>query len=107
MRLTEKTAEILKSSGRYKDFVLLDKPVRFDEFFAGKDADVVQLHSIQLCGGDDIVGFCGACSWKDGVLEPLDHDSYSEKMPIFGYSWWSNKKEGIEKGLDILVGDEW
>lgn len=102
--------DMLKSNNRYSKFIIFDKPVRFKEEFADKPADVVQLHSIQTYNtenGKDIVGFCGQCSWKNNTLVPLDGDSYSENMTVYGYSWWSNAETNICSGLDILVGTDW
>lgn len=103
---------ILKSSDRYADFIILDKPVPFNELYNGQDIEMVQLHSIQTYeidknGTKDIVGFCGQCAWKNNEIISLDHDSYSASMTVYGYSWWENKDENIEHGLDILVGDDW
>lgn len=100
--------ELLKNNERYRDFHIFKNPAKFNEKFAGKDADVVQLHSIQTYGDNkDICGFCGQCSWKNGVLTPLDGDTYSENMTVYGYKWWNDEKEGIKWGLDILVGTDW
>ncbi len=100
--------ELLKDNDRYSNFTIFDVPVKFKDEFANKPANVVQLHSIQTYGdGKDICGFCGQCSWKNNVLTPLDGDSYSENMTVYGYNWWSNKEENIDKGLDILVGTDW
>lgn len=102
--------ELLKNNERYKTFTILDAPIMFKEKFAGIDADVVQLHSIQTYGDEhnkDILGFCGVCKWKNNILTPCDGDSYSDKMTVYGYEWWSNKDENVNKGLDILVGTDW
>lgn len=96
--------KIIKNSDRYKNFTLLECPVRFKDMQADNDIDVVQLHSIEPCG-DDIVGFCGQCTWKDNVLSPLDGDTYYDTMLVYGYEWWSNEEEGVKRGLDILVED--
>lgn len=87
---------------RYKDFTILDKPIPFETLFANQNIACVQLHSIEPCG-DDIVGFCGVCSWKDNEIHPEDGDTYSAKMPVYGYSWFTVNGEKV---LDILV-DEW
>ena len=72
---------------------------------ANVDIDIVQLHSICPAGDKDIVGFCGAFSWKRNRLSPLDNDTYSPNTIVYGYSWFTTE-EG-KKGLDILVGDDW
>lgn len=104
---------LIDNSERYKNFVILEKPIPFREFvekFAeGADIELIQLHDTAPVSDkypNEIVGFCGACAWKDGALVSLDGDSYSDKMLIYGYEWFENEKAEIEKGLDILV-KEW
>ncbi len=109
-RISDEAMAVLKRDNRYAGFTLLDKPVPFCELFKNKSIPVVQLHSLEIfdIGKDlrDIVGYCGAFSWKDGNIESLDYDSYTKKTPVFGYSWFKNKNYK-EYCLDILVGDEW
>lgn len=95
---------IIKNNERYKDFTVLNGPVKFKDMQAGNDIEVVQLHSIASCGEDDVVGFCGAFSWINNTLTPLDHDSYSEETLVYGYNWFTD--ENGNKCLDILV-EEW
>lgn len=104
--------KIIKHSERYKDFILLDNPISFKDFFKDKDFDVVQIHSGEMFDvpGEKektIVGFCGMFSWQNNILKPLDGDIYSPSMDIIGYKEFSNEEEKINTGLDILVGDEW
>lgn len=96
--------EILKNNERYNDFTLFETPVRFKDMQANIDIKEVQLHSVELCGENDIVGFCGAFSWVNNILTPLDGDSYSENTLVYGYSWFEDADGN--KCLDILVG-EW
>jgi len=96
--------EKIRNIDRYCSFTVLDTPQVFRSFFAGKDFDVVQLHSLYPVD-DGIVGFCGVCSWESGKLKSLDGDSYSEEMTVYGYREWSD--EEASKGLDILVGTDW
>ena len=107
----EELKKILKNEynkDRYEGFTVFDVPVKFNEYFAGRDFEVVQLHSIQTYhNGECICGFCGQISWKNNILKPLDGDSYSEKMTVYGYEEFSNEEEGITHGLDILVGTDW
>ena len=101
-----KSKEIISGSDKYSNFVLLAIPVAFAQLFADSDIDLVQLYSIQPAG-DDIVGFCGACIWKNNTLTPADGDSYTKDMLVYGYDWFTNEDEGIKRGLNILVGEEW
>ena len=98
-----KLYNLLKNNERYKGFTILDEPVKFNKFFVDKNIDTVLLHSIEICDDGDILGFCGACKWKNNTLTPIDHDTYYEDMLVYGYEWWENKEEGINVGLDILV----
>jgi len=104
MNADEMLKSIVKNNERYQDFILLETPVRFKDMQANVDAKVVQLHSIELCGENDIVGFCGVFSWKNNKLTSLDGDCYSDETPVYGYSWFRDE-EGDEC-LDILV-KEW
>lgn len=101
----EKIKEILNKNSRYDGFTLLDKPQQFNEMFAKQNFRCVNAHSVQLCSGEeDIVGFCGAFEWNNGILEPLDGDTYNEGMYVLGYE--ITTRNGIQE-LDILVGDDW
>lgn len=115
--------KVIKNIDRYKDFEILDKPIPFSEFAKDKDWDLVQVHSTQVINiGEiesddthtdkyDILGFCGAFSWRDNTLQSLDGDTYNENMLVLGY----NEFQGFHTvdtvsnrlGLDILVGDDW
>lgn len=52
---------IIKKEDRYKDFTILEKPIKFKDLFKDVDFDVVQLHSTQVYelknGEKNIVGF--------------------------------------------------
>lgn len=73
---------------------MLEKPQKFNELFRDQDLTVVvrSLH--------ENIGFCGAFLWKNNIVIPLDYDSYSEKMTVYGY-------ERIEDSVEILVGNDW
>lgn len=98
----KKWKRIIKSSYRYKDFILLESPVAFNKVFSDQDIPLVQLHSIQVYGkkNKDIVGFCGCFKWENNEVISLDGDSYSEDEMIYGFSWFTY--EG-DRCLDILV----
>lgn len=89
---------------RYKDFTYLDTPKKFCELMANKNFDIVQVHSTQLCGENDIVGFCGVFKWENDTLTPLDGDSYNEKMLVYGYSEFVTEGKNC---IDILAGEDW
>ena len=104
MELTKEQKAIIQRDNRYKNFTLCD-PVRnfcdMPEF--DKDIKCVQLHSTQLCGRD-IVGFCGSFAYKGRKVIPLDGDSYTREMPVYGYSWFTKNGKIC---LDILIGNVW
>ena len=96
----------IKNNERYKDFIILDEPVKFYELFDGEKygcIPCIQLHSIELCNDGDIVGFCGVFKWENGWVIPLDGDHYYDDILVYGYSWFKCDDELM---LDILV-NEW
>jgi hypothetical protein len=52
---------------------------------------------------EDIIGFVGAVKWENGKLTPLDGDSYTPHMPVWGFSKFEDNDRSC---LDILV-KEW
>jgi hypothetical protein len=93
--------ERLKNSEQYKDFTFLTLPVPFKELMLNENFDIVQTHCIQPVGSNDIIGFCGAFSWKDNVLTSLDSDTYSEDSLVYGYMRFTTECD--ETALDILI----
>lgn len=87
------------SLDRYKDCTILDTPVKFCELFKNEDIPYVQEHDV-TCYDWGIVGFSGVWSWINGECKPLDGDSYSADILVYGYRWF--EKEG-SRYLDILV----
>lgn len=66
-----------------------------DEFL--KDRDMILEHST----------FAGCFEIQDGVIKPLDGDTYSEDEEVIWSETWTNEEEGIENGLTVLVPAEW
>lgn len=101
--------EYVRSNERYEDFAILRSPSSFAEMFGGKDISIVQVHSIVEYGNEqndiDII-FSGAFKWENNTLTPLDGDSYNKNMAVFAYEWFDDN-ETEEKGLDIIVGNDW
>lgn len=104
----DKLLQYVLSNERYKNFTVIE-PTVFKDLFDNKNLDIVQLFSIQPFSIDndyefDIVGFCGQCSWIDNKLNPLDDDSYSDNMIVYGYEYWEQDMYGkLLRGVDILV----
>lgn len=83
---------------RYSSFIPMHEPKKFSEWQANKEIELVQVHSF-LCG------FCGAFSWKNNQLTPIDHDTYNPNMVVHAYEWFTLSDGTI--GLDIIVGNDW
>ena len=100
--MNQELKDLLKNLERYKNFTLLEDAVAFNEFFAGKDIPVVQIHDATTIGSDhdDILGFCGVFAWENNKIQALDGDSYTADMQMIGYNWF--EADG-RKCLDILV----
>lgn len=105
---TDNLKKILQQSDRYRDFTMIDEPVPFSTMFEDKDIVCVQVHSAEILGKtgeQDIIGFCGAFSWINHELKPLDGDIYNENVRVLGYKWFKNVSG--DECLNILVGDDW
>ena len=103
--MSNRTTQIekLKKSARYSGFKFLDTPVICDEYFKGRNYEIVQLHDMTPIADDDIIGFAGVVKWENDKLSPLDGDSYTAKMPVWGFSEFEDNGKLC---LDILV-EEW
>ena len=78
----------------------------FSEFFKDRDYDMVQIHDIRPISESipDPIGFVGKFKWKSNTITSLDGDSYTDKMPIWGFEEYTSK-DGM-KCIDILT-DNW
>ena len=102
--------DIAKKMERYKNFKFLNEGNKFNEYFADKEFDIVQIHSTESFipnNSDDVnfVGFCGKFSWKNNKLESLDGDTYNESVEVIGYKEFETND--YKKYIDILVGVDW
>lgn len=86
---------------RYKDFVFLKEPVEFSILFKDIDFPEVQVHAGAVIF-DTLVGFMGAFKWTHNTITPLDGESYSTEMLVYGFRIF---RDGVslENNLDILV----
>ena len=50
--------------------------------------------------------FAGCFRTKNGVIHPLDGDSYDRNEPVLAYEEWSDPDNFIEHGLDIIIDAE-
>ena len=101
--MTEELLKIIRKDPRYDGFVLLNEPIPFNQKFKGQNYKRVQIYDTTIIKEDMIVGFFGAFEWKDGMIIPLDYDTYNEEMDVLGYSWTRERPDS----LDILVGENW
>ena len=98
---------IIRKQDRYKGFIYFKKPVKFDEYFKNQTFDLVQLHDIDIAPCGSFIGFCGSFSWQNNTIKPLDGDSYTPNMNIFGFREFAYDDHDEEmSGLDILT-DSW
>jgi hypothetical protein len=93
--------DLIKKNDRYKNCILLEKPVMFCSLFNDKDYDLVQVHDMNVYDEDKIIGFSGVFKWENNQIIPLDYDSYTPEMTVIGYEEFPTKNG--RKGLDILV----
>jgi len=92
-----------ENKDRYKDFVILDNPVPFNEFAKDKNIDCVQPHIIISHQGKTFITWAGSFEWKNNEINSLDGNCYDETMNILAYEWFENKEENVNCGLEIIV----
>lgn len=75
------------------------------DLIKNKDYDYIgyRITAPEWLGKPDI--FFGACKSKDGVLIPLDYDSYSEDEVVLSWEEWSTDE--IKNGLTVVTEAEW
>lgn len=74
------------------------------DLIKNKDYDYV---SYRLTLPDNCNTFAGCFASKGGEIIPLDGDIYTKGEEILSYEEWDNPKEGIKKGLTVVVKGEW
>lgn len=96
----------VKKDPRYRGFYYFKEPTIFSEYFKDYDYDIVQVHDINPITEKipDPVGFVGVFEWKSNTITPLDGDSYTSQMPIWGWHEFTSK-DGL-RCIDILT-DKW
>lgn len=92
-----------KKLDRYKDFIILDKPIKLKDLLKDSDFIIIQVHSLYKCL-DSILGFVGVFAWENNQLINIDGDTYDPNMIVYAYKEFSS--QNIENGVDILV-KEW
>lgn len=95
--------KVIKNDEEYNGFTIFDKPAKFKDIYINKDIPRVQLYSINVytvAGEEHVMGFCGVFEWKDNKIIPIDGDSYSDNLSVYGY-------EADKDCLCILVGNDW
>ena len=92
-----------ENKDRYKDFVILDNPVPFNEFAKDKNIDCVQPRIIISHQGKTFITWFGSFEWKNNELNSLDGDCYNETMNVLAYEWFGDAVGNFKCGLDIIV----
>lgn len=107
--MTKELRNLIESLPRYEGFTLLDESTPFNEFFKDQSFDCVQVHCVTPLKNhpDDVYGWCGSFAWDNNTLKPLDGDSYNQKAMVLGYMEFTNPEAGVNKGLEILVENDW
>lgn len=95
----------IKNNPRYEDYIFLDEPVWFEEYFNDKDYPIVQIHDINPISSrlPDPIGFVGRFRWKANEIISLDGDSYTSHMLIYGLDEFEYEGQTC---LNILT-DRW
>lgn len=75
------------------------------ELIKNKDYDYISYRITSPKWYDEPDMFLGACKSKNGVLIPLDYDSYSEDEIVISWEEWST--EDIKNGLTVVVEGNW
>lgn len=103
--MNEFLKRLIKTNERYAGFILYNKPIPFKAtpIFSNKYI-VIQIHDTTPIGENSIIGFCGICKVENDKVIPLDGDSYSKNMTVWGYSEFTDSENNL--CLDILV-DKW
>lgn len=91
-----------KKLDRYKEFTILEKPIKLNEILKNSEFVIVQVHSLYNCLGS-ILGYVGVFAWENNQLINIDGDTYNPNMLVYGYKEFSSGN--IERGIDILVKD--
>lgn len=56
---------------------------------------------------DDDGEFAGCFRTKNGIIHPLDGDSYSRDEPVLASEEWSSLEDGISNGLTVIIDAEY
>lgn len=51
--------------------------------------------------------FAGCFRTKNGIIHPLDGDSYSRDEPVLASEEWDSPEDGISNGLTVIIDVEY
>lgn len=51
--------------------------------------------------------FAGCFRTKNGIIYPLDGDSYSRNEPVLASEEWDSPEDGISNGLTVIIDAEY
>lgn len=100
----------LKMEDKYKNFVFYEEGRSFDALFKNKHYDLAQIHRIVPVKNktDEVVDFLhfkGAFSWNSIYKNYLNNEPSPTNWKIYGSHEFETETE--EKGIDILIIEEW
>ena len=90
----------VKKLERYKNYVILDRPIKFSDWLKDSEYIIVQAQSLEKCL-DSIVGYVGVFGWEKNKINLIDGAIRSPNFTVYGYQEFSG--EHIENGLFVLV----
>ena len=61
----------VKKLERYKNYVILDRPIKFSDWLKDSEYIIVQVQSLEKCL-DSIVGYVGIFGWEKNKINLID-----------------------------------
>lgn len=94
-----KLAKIQEDS-RFKDWIFLDYPERFRDYFAGKVLKEVQVYI--YCEEIDYTEYFGKFNCENIVPISMDRNTYTTWMPVYAYKY-ENEDDVWNRILYVLT----
>lgn len=83
--------DIIDAAGHDFDYVSYRIPMNRKNFGASEDDD-----------GE----FAGCFRTENGIIHPLDGDSYGRDEPVLASEEWSSPEDGVSNGLTVIIDME-
>ena len=84
--------DIIDAAGHDFDYVSYRIPMNYKNFETSEDDD-----------GE----FAGCFRTENGIIHPLDGDSYSRDEPVLASEEWNSPEDGISNGLTVIIDVEY